>query len=110
MWASFDRARLEFRFHSPHITFCDGRGKESTSTIEGMVGAELVEGKIEVRQEGELVAAGEKLVFTPVQQSQSGFEISDVLIGIGFHWEQKEDQHFPGKLKLMIRGREDSGH
>ena len=27
-----------------------------------------------------------------------------MVIGIGFHWEQKEDQEFPGSLKLMVLG------
>ena len=30
------------------------------------------------------------------------FAIEDVVIGIGFHWEQKEEQVFQGKLKLII--------
>ena len=28
--------------------------------------------------------------------------IRDVVIGIGFHWEQKEDQEFQGALKLIL--------
>jgi SpoIID/LytB domain protein len=30
------------------------------------------------------------------------FELKNVVIGIDFHWEQKEDQQFRGELKLMI--------
>jgi stage II sporulation protein D len=31
----------------------------------------------------------------------SYFELKDVVIGLGFHWEQKEKQRFGGKLKLV---------
>lgn len=93
---------LELRFHKPYIAFCDGHGTKSASTIEAEVRAELVEGKIEVKKEGVLIAAGEEVIFKPEDGLRSGFEISGVLIGIGFHWEQKEDQHFPGMLKLLL--------
>jgi len=29
------------------------------------------------------------------------FELKDVIIGVGFHWQQKEKQRFGGRLKLM---------
>ncbi len=30
------------------------------------------------------------------------FDLTDVVIGINFHWEQKENQRFSGKLKIII--------
>lgn len=32
----------------------------------------------------------------------STFTLHDVTIGIGFHWERKEEQTFPGQLKFII--------
>ena len=32
----------------------------------------------------------------------SSFELKDVVIGINFHWERKEDQQFKGHLKLIV--------
>ncbi|OJU33751.1 MAG: amidase [Bacteroidales bacterium 45-6] len=32
------------------------------------------------------------------------FELKDVTIGIGFHWERKENQSFSGALKLVLEG------
>jgi stage II sporulation protein D len=40
------------------------------------------------------------LVLTPAGKN-SFFELNDVTIGVGFHWEQKEIQRFGGKLKLI---------
>lgn len=33
-------------------------------------------------------------------------EVSDVTIGVGFHWQQKEPQFFEGDIKLLRRGDE----
>ncbi len=94
--------RMEFRFHKPYHLSYEGPGFEGDSVIEGLARAEHVDGRIEVSKEGRLVAEGVEVIFTPLDRSQTGFGISDVVIGIGFHWEQKEDQHFPGTLKLIL--------
>jgi stage II sporulation protein D len=41
-----------------------------------------------------------QLLLSPAGKN-SFFELNDVIIGVGFHWEQKEKQRFAGKLKLM---------
>lgn len=33
-----------------------------------------------------------------------GFTLHDVVIGVGFHWERKEDQRFAGSLKFIVEG------
>ncbi|MCM1312243.1 MAG: SpoIID/LytB domain-containing protein [Bacteroides sp.] len=43
----------------------------------------------------------EELVFNPETEASS-FSISDVTIGINFHWERKEAQTFRGALKLVV--------
>ena len=47
------------------------------------------------------------LHFTPIEEqdytSEDGyFELEDVVIGINFHWERKENQRFKGGLTFMI--------
>ncbi|OFY29861.1 MAG: amidase [Bacteroidetes bacterium GWF2_41_61] len=39
--------------------------------------------------------------FDPVNEEQASFELTDVTIGINFHWERKENQVFKGSLKLI---------
>ncbi|HDR51775.1 MAG TPA: amidase, partial [Mariniphaga anaerophila] len=34
-------------------------------------------------------------------EADSFFELKNVIIGVGFHWEQEENQQFQGKLKLI---------
>lgn len=45
----------------------------------------------------------DELTFTS-QQTSANFDIIDVVIGIGFHWERKEIQRFSGQLKIIIEG------
>ncbi len=42
----------------------------------------------------------ETLVFNPVRYHEASFELNDVIIGIQFHWERKEDQTFKVHLSL----------
>lgn len=45
--------------------------------------------------------AYDELYFEP-QHKYASFTIKDVVIGINFHWERKEDQEFQGALKLIV--------
>ena len=42
-----------------------------------------------------------ELIFTP-NTSDSVFTLSDVLIGVSFHWQKSEAQTFSGQLKIII--------
>jgi stage II sporulation protein D len=44
----------------------------------------------------------ESLLFEPVRYREASFELNDVVIGIGFHWERKEDQQFKGSLEFIV--------
>lgn len=46
----------------------------------------------------------DELSFSPKQNSDTWFELEDVIIGINFHWERKETQRFKGTLKFIIEG------
>ena len=55
-------------------------------------------------QDGKILWKGmlyEQLLFEPTKANAS-FIIQNVIIGINFHWERKEDQEFQGALKLII--------
>ncbi len=39
--------------------------------------------------------------FTPTDGAQCSFELHDVAIGIGFHWERRESQKFRGSLRVI---------
>jgi SpoIID/LytB domain protein len=43
----------------------------------------------------------DELIFEPTTDNDS-FDLNNVVIGIGFHWERKENQRFKGALKLIV--------
>jgi len=45
--------------------------------------------------------SNEEIIFEPSTRDVS-FDLIDVVIGIGFHWERKENQRFKGALKLLV--------
>ena len=42
-----------------------------------------------------------EIIFEPAAETAS-FDLIDVVIGINFHWERKENQRFKGALKLIV--------
>lgn len=66
---------------------------------------ETIQGQQEVElAEGGILWHGQQyreLLFTP-QDPQSSFSLSDVTIGVNFHWERQETQTFRGALRLQV--------
>jgi len=58
--------------------------------------------EIVILRAGKEHARGSSVVLKASDGEQCSFTIEDVVIGIGFHWEQKEEQVFQGDLKLII--------
>ena len=44
----------------------------------------------------------EELSFEPVDEASGCFELHDVTIGIGFHWQREENQRFHGALRIIM--------
>lgn len=88
--------RIDFLF--------DGKfeAKHESIAFEGEYFAELdSENVIVVFQDGDIIASGTDITFKPADIDNSSFTLKGVTIGINFHWEQKEDQRFPGSLRLL---------
>lgn len=66
---------------------------------------EIAEGEQTIAYEqGKILWKGgkyEELTFIPYE-AQAFFELTDVVIGIHFHWERKEIQRFNGTLKFIL--------
>ena len=63
-----------------------------TVTVEG--------GVIKVQDAGGRSVVAGDFFLQPLEYEKSCFRLVDVTIGIGFHWQQKEDQLFRGDLRL----------
>ena len=93
-------ARIRFRMEG---AFKTGAGGPSW---QGSAEARVKNKSLVIRQEGKEMPLDAQVVFTPVEEGNSRFAVEDVVIGVGFHWEQKEEQEFQGALKLMVQGDE----
>jgi len=59
-------------------------------------------GRVEIIDAGgRHFSSGAEVGLTPLD-SASSFVVRDVVIGIDFHWEQKQDQEFHGALRLKL--------
>ncbi len=59
--------------------------------------------RVEAGAEG-VIFQGEQypeLTFEPVEMQRDSFELKEVIIGLHFHWERREDQRFQGALKFI---------
>jgi len=76
------------------------------SLLQGDAEAVITDSTISIHCEETRISLEEPVILEPVDQAVGRFTLGDVVIGIGFHWEQKEDQEFQGALKLLISGSE----
>ena len=83
-------AEREIRF-CLNDSYTDGR-----SFFEGEMQISATDGKL--NWNGILI---DSLTLKPSEHG-STFTLHDVTIGIGFHWERKEDQTFSGQLKFIV--------
>lgn len=83
----------------PEIRFClNGTFTFNGKQYTGEQTAEVHLGH--VRFGGQLYP---ELIFTHDNTDEkSSFTLHDVTIGVGFHWERKEDQTFQGDLKIIV--------
>lgn len=54
---------------------------------------------------GKIVFEGkiyEEIIFEPDQIHDDSFELKEVVIGVDFHWQRKENQRFQGGLKFIV--------
>ncbi len=96
--------------HAPKVRFTFN-GKYNLSQIDDVVYSKeaLYEGDYEIEydaQNKKLIFQGKsfsELMFEPIADNpDKTFWLRDVVIGVNFHWERKEDQKFGGKLKFIV--------
>lgn len=88
--------KLEFVFEG------DYNSKSNLQKYSGQIIASVDGNSIVVNHNNIKYNFDDEVVFTPENFTASDCEVKDVVIGIGFHWEQKEVQKFQGDIKLKI--------
>lgn len=70
----------------------------------GKCKAKIVNNQIHIKNTYNEITVNNNIVFMPCNLSSDKFDLNDVVIGVNFHWQQKETQTFQGALKLQIDG------
>jgi len=73
--------------------------KGSETIFEGNLSVELIDDNMVIK---DTEVSAKELYFSPIDFDNAEFELKDVIIGVNFHWEQKENQKFQGTLKFII--------
>lgn len=90
--------KIEFELHGKfHID-------DTKEKYSGKFTAHLEKGRVKIEGNGKSFFISSEVVFTPADIDEASFLLKDVIIGIQFHWEQKENQRFLGSLKLLKDG------
>jgi len=76
----------------------------STKRLSGKFKAYLNEDKLIIKNNEQEYNFDSEAVLVPEDIKDESFLIRDVIIGIKFHWEKKENQRFQGSLKLLKDG------
>jgi stage II sporulation protein D len=90
---------------APEISFfLDGpfKLKGMSETFEGEGIASIVDKRLKLIINGWEISANYPIELEPVDYATASFELRDVVIGINFHWERKENQRFKGALKIIF--------
>ena len=69
-------------------------------TFNGVINAELKDGKIICRFEQKTVEVSDEIQFDPSNEKIDYFLFNEIKIGQSFHWEYKEKERFRGSLLL----------
>ena len=72
--------------------------------IAGQCVAGNLESGIYLESGGEGWHCSDRMTLIPLHPEIANFRLYDVLIGINFHWERKEDQIFKGSLSFVTEG------
>jgi SpoIID/LytB domain protein len=75
--------------------------KQNDLTIHGDIVLKTERDKVFIYNGNHPVSVDSGVRFYPSEPSSASFRVKDVTIGIGFHWQQKEEQIFRGGLKII---------
>jgi SpoIID/LytB domain protein len=66
--------------------------------------ARVKHGKLHITAGDDAIESDKEVAFLPCAPDSDYFEIKDVIIGVDFHWEQKQHLMYRGSLKLLLSG------
>jgi len=90
--------KIVFELHGNYIV------AGSKNNFRGIYLAEIKDDQIVCSNNSDKIENTVEILFEPEDPHSESFLIRDVIIGIGFHWQRKENQRFNHSLKLIRDG------
>ncbi len=88
--------KIEFDLYGNFISASSGQ------LFNGKCKAELKNDFIYLISDEKKSEPQKKIILSPTEPASDSFLLKNVTIGLQFHWEQKQNQRFVGKLKIII--------
>ncbi len=83
------------------VLYGDYKLKDGDEIFQGEFTAKLENDQIKVTSKDKVVILKPDEGFFPSNEESDSFMIRDVIIGIQFHWQQKQNQQFRGAIKFV---------
>lgn len=93
----FSEKKMEFTLNGVFIDKSSGR------SLSGKWTAGLENDRIRLSGGDQEYFPDDQCNLLPVDQRASSIVLHDVTIGVGFHWQRREDQIFRGSLSIIVR-------
>ncbi len=77
------------------------KSDENDTIFNGKYSASIENDLVKITKGDKSFTFEKPVTFVPQEYESDSFLLKDVIIGIQFHWEQKENQRFRGSLKLI---------
>ena len=87
----------ELKFELKGKFKCSYLPKEASGIFE----VKLENNIIKLSTDNDEFIINDGVIFEPLDFDEQSFLLKDVVIGIKFHWQKKEDQEFKGSLKIL---------
>ncbi|MCU0361808.1 MAG: SpoIID/LytB domain-containing protein [Bacteroidales bacterium] len=85
-----------------HFTLTSRFNAGTSGIISGRWSAETRNGSVVITDGKQTFRDFENILISPCEFREGSFTVHSVVIGVGFHWERKEDQIFRGSLKFVM--------
>lgn len=94
-----DQNEISFKLHGDFLL--NNKIKLSNKSLKAQANGR----SIILKDRNSILFQEDSLLFKPIKQKETKFEVENVTIGIDFHWEQKENEIFEGNILIINRNK-----
>jgi len=84
------------------ILYGDFKSSDFPEVFNGNMKAKISEGMVVLESDEKTFKPLPEIILSSIEPISESFLLKDVIIGLQFHWEQKQNQRFSGSLKFIV--------